>query len=801
MYLKSIRGRHSTIPAVLLSSILSLAFSGNSDAGKKKLIKASASAPKASSSRSETAEAVNTHQSLILTAFSTALDNKILPDLQRGDVDWSKVFGLFLHALKSDSSIKSLESKVALIYELTVYNAIHSRTTRTNGHDLVFSGLVHLMEQLYKAGLTQFDEPESSMLHTILQENPNTYFQMWLANILAAYVNYDPVIGQEEENQQDVAPEIAINGTSQNVARTIIVMQRTLTQQGVQFVMPTFGHVRTNIDAMLQQGRSLLQNSINRGAFRHYNFAEESGDQSLQDYIAFILSELNPDSSEIASGEGEDEVESIMPSFYTEPPRSADTLAANSGGDFARLIDLLHGQYGTQIELECRWDLKILLMFLRLHFYNCDVDGQPLASLPRLRQTFAQFIYHNLWQNSSSDQKQQFIYFFQYVLGFSFIEHLQPHQQGALASTLSAMVTEINETVAAANAQPAEPQTPIQFMMAAMMGSGSGGASGGMVFMPVGGGMGMNPPGGPGGGGSGTTTMSEGARPNLTPMFPIPQAAVYQSGQPPGNGASRPRKPRNDKEIVFRSHGLPTLDTMDTMDTTTQGADPRLTQPPEDSPPRRVQPVYQSPQAHSQGSSGGLTLHTLMTELKSVAAQCYNFGLVLGIIDSDLQTIMRDNHRSEDQLREILRRWLEINPEGTWADIIVVLESQLVKNLRLSRELKVKFGYEIWCQQQLQLQPSYDSTSDGEIELFEVAQILSEMNHDWQNFGLALGLSPGALKTIRADSSNTTGSMREVIISGLNELKITGWHSIVQALHKIGQARIIKRIYDRHGKK
>ena len=84
-------------------------------------------------------------------------------------------------------------------------------------------------------------------------------------------------------------------------------------------------------------------------------------------------------------------------------------------------------------------------------------------------------------------------------------------------------------------------------------------------------------------------------------------------------------------------------------------------------------------------------LSVLINELESIAPLCYNFGLQLGVRDSDIHIIQRNNRDCKDQLREIIVQRLKQEPPLTWHDIVRSLRKECVKEYRLANIIESKY--------------------------------------------------------------------------------------------------------------
>ena len=84
-------------------------------------------------------------------------------------------------------------------------------------------------------------------------------------------------------------------------------------------------------------------------------------------------------------------------------------------------------------------------------------------------------------------------------------------------------------------------------------------------------------------------------------------------------------------------------------------------------------------------------LPLLLNELESIAPECYNFGLQLGVRYSDIHIIKRDNSECKVQLREIIVHRLKQEPPLTWHDIVRSLRKEYVKENHLANVIESKY--------------------------------------------------------------------------------------------------------------
>ena len=84
-------------------------------------------------------------------------------------------------------------------------------------------------------------------------------------------------------------------------------------------------------------------------------------------------------------------------------------------------------------------------------------------------------------------------------------------------------------------------------------------------------------------------------------------------------------------------------------------------------------------------------LAQLENALHGVAHKATAFGLQLGVIHSNIQTIQIQYANPNDQLREILVYRLKQLPPLTWPDIIRALQTNSVQENRLASEIESQF--------------------------------------------------------------------------------------------------------------
>ena len=81
----------------------------------------------------------------------------------------------------------------------------------------------------------------------------------------------------------------------------------------------------------------------------------------------------------------------------------------------------------------------------------------------------------------------------------------------------------------------------------------------------------------------------------------------------------------------------------------------------------------------------------LCNALNPVASKCYALGLQLGVNDSRIRNIMRNNSQCEDQLREIISERLRQESPLTWHDIVRALRAESVGESRLASKIENKY--------------------------------------------------------------------------------------------------------------
>ena len=84
-------------------------------------------------------------------------------------------------------------------------------------------------------------------------------------------------------------------------------------------------------------------------------------------------------------------------------------------------------------------------------------------------------------------------------------------------------------------------------------------------------------------------------------------------------------------------------------------------------------------------------LALLLNTLNPVASKCFVLGLQLGVNDSRIRNIMRNNSQCEDQLREIISERLRQESPLTWHDIARALRAESVGECRLASEIENKY--------------------------------------------------------------------------------------------------------------
>ena len=84
-------------------------------------------------------------------------------------------------------------------------------------------------------------------------------------------------------------------------------------------------------------------------------------------------------------------------------------------------------------------------------------------------------------------------------------------------------------------------------------------------------------------------------------------------------------------------------------------------------------------------------LSVLINELESIAPVCYNFGLQLGVRDSDIRIIQSDNRECKVKLREVIVQRLKQESPLTWYDIVRSLRKECVKEYHLANILESKY--------------------------------------------------------------------------------------------------------------
>ncbi len=79
-------------------------------------------------------------------------------------------------------------------------------------------------------------------------------------------------------------------------------------------------------------------------------------------------------------------------------------------------------------------------------------------------------------------------------------------------------------------------------------------------------------------------------------------------------------------------------------------------------------------------------LSHLLEYLDPIKSRWNTFGTHLEIDDNDLEAIGKDKYDCDEKLREVCRKWLQINPEGMWEDVIEALEKMgrqdVIKHIR-----------------------------------------------------------------------------------------------------------------------
>ena len=64
----------------------------------------------------------------------------------------------------------------------------------------------------------------------------------------------------------------------------------------------------------------------------------------------------------------------------------------------------------------------------------------------------------------------------------------------------------------------------------------------------------------------------------------------------------------------------------------------------------------------------------LLEYLDPIKGSWKHFGTFLEIHANKIEAIDKDSHSSEEKLREVCIKWLQVNPDGTWEDVIEALE-------------------------------------------------------------------------------------------------------------------------------
>ena len=102
--------------------------------------------------------------------------------------------------------------------------------------------------------------------------------------------------------------------------------------------------------------------------------------------------------------------------------------------------------------------------------------------------------------------------------------------------------------------------------------------------------------------------------------------------------------------------------------------------------------LFTNPTGTLLTESGGLTVNLLYQKLFSVRAKWYSVGLNLDLHPSTLDAIEQKHRGDTDRcMATVLEKWLAKKPDGTWDNVLDMLESPSLNQKALAKELRQQF--------------------------------------------------------------------------------------------------------------